>query len=117
MDHGDSAVVEACVTALRRAMWADGGLLRSEPLLQEGLRSQAENETGVELFAQRDKVSRVSLEAQSLCSVARAILCSALARKESRGAHFRNDYPNRNDTEYQKHSICTADGLVRFEDL
>ncbi|MBS1804349.1 MAG: L-aspartate oxidase [Acidobacteria bacterium] len=117
MDHGDSAVVEASVTALRRAMWADGGLLRSELLLQEGLRSQAENETDMKLSARRGKASRVSLEARSLCSVARAILCSALARKESRGAHFRNDYPKRNDAEFLKHSIYTADGRVRFEDL
>ena len=117
LDQSDAALAEVYVTALQRAMWADGGLLRSEPLLQEGLRSQAENETGVTFFEQQGKASRRSLEAQSLCSVARAILFSALARKESRGAHFRNDYPRRNEAEFQKHSIYTADGRVRFEDL
>ena len=117
MDSGDSALAEVHITALRRTMWADGGLLRSETLLQEGLRKQAENETGLDFFKQQGKASRRSLEARSLCSVARAILCSALARKESRGAHFRNDYPKRNDVEFQKHSMYTADGRVRFEDL
>jgi L-aspartate oxidase len=117
MDQSDSALIEGQVTELRRAMWADGGLLRSESLMQEGLHKQAESETGVEFFEQQRKASRRSLEARSLCHVARAILCSALAREESRGAHFRNDYPKRNDAEFQKHSIYTGDGRVRFEDL
>jgi succinate dehydrogenase/fumarate reductase flavoprotein subunit len=51
----------------------------------------------------------------SLASVARAILCSALARQESRGAHFRNDFPQRDDARFLKHSLCAKDGSVRFE--
>jgi L-aspartate oxidase len=115
MDGGDAELVDAQVTALRRGMWADGGLLRSETSLQDGLRIQAESEAGVELFQKEGKQNRALLEAESLSAVARAILCSALSRKESRGAHFRNEYPDRNDAEFQKHSIYTADGQVRFE--
>jgi succinate dehydrogenase/fumarate reductase flavoprotein subunit len=36
--------------------------------------------------------------------VAHAILASALARTESRGAHFRNDFPRRDDANFLKHS-------------
>jgi succinate dehydrogenase/fumarate reductase flavoprotein subunit len=47
--------------------------------------------------------------------VARAILLSALARTESRGAHFRNDFPHRDDQNFQKHSLFTGYEPVVFE--
>ena len=114
---GSTEQSNAQVTMVQRAMWADGGLLRSEPLLLNGLRMQSEVEASLASSHAGPARCRQLLEAQSLCRVARAILCSALARNESRGAHFRIDYPSRNDMELQKHSICTADGRVRFEDL
>ena len=49
-----------------------------------------------------------ALELGHLLDVAEAVANTALARKESRGAHTRTDYPNRIDAEYLKHS------LVRF---
>ena len=56
------------------------------------------------------------MEARSLCTVAQAILRSALARTESRGAHFRNDFPRRDEENFQKHSVLVPDGKVRFEE-
>jgi succinate dehydrogenase/fumarate reductase flavoprotein subunit len=50
-----------------------------------------------------------------MCRVARAILISALARTESRGAHFRNDFPKRDDEHFGKHSLFSGDGQVAFE--
>ena len=37
--------------------------------------------------------------------LAEVILLSALNRKESRGAHFRDDFPDRDDTNYLKHTL------------
>jgi succinate dehydrogenase/fumarate reductase flavoprotein subunit len=48
--------------------------------------------------------------------VAHAILHSALARTESRGAHFRNDHPKRDDQRFKKHSVLGRDGRVGFEE-
>jgi succinate dehydrogenase/fumarate reductase flavoprotein subunit len=66
-------------------------------------------------LAEQGKSCRRLAEAQALSRVAHAILASALARAESRGAHFRNDYPHRDDTNYRKHSIFSSDGCVVFE--
>lgn len=39
-----------------------------------------------------------------------AVLKSALARKESRGAHWREDYPKSNDDDYLKTTVARFDG-------
>ena len=115
MDEADSEQVGSQLTALQAAMWADGGLLRSEASLRGGLHAQAKCQAELNQLEQQGKESRQVFEAKSLSRVAHAILCSALERKESRGAHFRNDYPQRDDARFQKHSIYTKNGVVSFE--
>ena len=47
-----------------------------------------------------------ALELESLLGLADVILASAIARKESRGAHFREDYPIRDDKNWLKHTLA-----------
>jgi len=53
-----------------------------------------------------------ALELESLLGLAETILVSAIARTESRGAHYREDYPERDDANWLKHTLVvnTADG-------
>ena len=46
-----------------------------------------------------------ALELENMLKTARAIVFSALQRKESRGSHYRNDFPERNDQEEPRHSL------------
>lgn len=46
-----------------------------------------------------------ALELGSLLNLAEAVLVSALAREESRGAHYREDYPERDDVNWLKHTL------------
>lgn len=46
------------------------------------------------------------LELESLLLIAEALLAGAKARTESRGAHFRRDYPNRDDKNWLKHTLA-----------
>ena len=57
-----------------------------------------------------------ALELESLLHLGEAILVSALAREESRGAHFREDYPERDDQNWLKHTLVekTATGPRLF---
>jgi succinate dehydrogenase / fumarate reductase flavoprotein subunit len=48
-----------------------------------------------------------AFELQSLLDVAEAIVASALARQESRGAHYRSDYPKRDDAQWLKHTVAS----------
>ncbi|MGC8657667.1 MAG: succinate dehydrogenase flavoprotein subunit [Desulfomonilaceae bacterium] len=49
-----------------------------------------------------------ALELESLLGLAETIIVSALNRTESRGAHFREDYPERDDHNWLKHTLVTA---------
>jgi L-aspartate oxidase len=111
----DETHLEGLIAGLRAAMWAYAGLLREESTLREGLAAQGECETALARFAQEGKASRRLSEAQAMSRVAHAILASALARTESRGAHFRNDFPKRDDERFCKHSVFGRDGMVGFE--
>jgi succinate dehydrogenase / fumarate reductase flavoprotein subunit len=47
-----------------------------------------------------------ALEVQCLLEVAHTIALSALHREESRGAHYRADFPTRNDAVWLRHTLC-----------
>lgn len=55
-----------------------------------------------------------ALELRNMVDIAEVTAFAALWRKESRGAHYRLDYPNRNDDQYLVHSLVerTKDGLL-----
>jgi L-aspartate oxidase len=116
--HEDNKIAEL-IAALRASMWTHAGLLRDESSLRAGIAAQSACESALnEIAAGKSgdrRASRRLSEAQSLCTVARAILDSALARTESRGAHFRNDFPGRDDAQFQKHSLFAQHESIRFE--
>ena len=60
----------------------------------------------IDLLKQRLEI----LELGNLLDTAEATVAAALARRESRGAHFREDFPDRNDHEFFKHSLVYSYG-------
>ena len=111
----EEASVEETIVKLQAAMWAYAGLLREESTLLQGFAAQRACAEALAQFTKQGKESRRLAEALALSHVANAILTSALARTERRGAHFRNDYPKRDNENFQKHSVLGHDGKVRFE--
>jgi succinate dehydrogenase/fumarate reductase flavoprotein subunit len=58
---------------------------------------------------------------RNLVTIARLITAAALRRAESRGGHFREDFPDRDDTRWRVHVVDTkynvsADGQTRQEE-
>jgi L-aspartate oxidase len=110
----EEARLEEIIVRLQASMWAYAGLLRDEQTLQKGIAAQEACAADLERLGQGKQSRRLS-EAHAMNRVARAILASALARTESRGAHFRNDFPKRDDENFRKHSVVGSDGKVVFE--
>jgi succinate dehydrogenase / fumarate reductase flavoprotein subunit len=55
-------------------------------------------------------------ELKNMLSVARAVLKSALGREESRGAHYRLDFPEADDADWLKHSLLSKEnGRVKLD--
>jgi succinate dehydrogenase / fumarate reductase flavoprotein subunit len=101
---------------LRKVMQAHCGVFRNQGLLSEGVQKVMELEQRVQRTAISDK-SRVfntarveALELDNLIETAKATVVSAEARRESRGAQARSDYPNRDDVNWMKHTLWYRDG-------
>jgi succinate dehydrogenase / fumarate reductase flavoprotein subunit len=98
---------------MQRIMQKHVGVFRTENLLEEGKialdavwESLADVKVGDTSLLWNNELLEV-LELHNLLLQSRVTLHAALARKESRGAHFRQDFPKRNDDQWLKHSLVS----------
>jgi L-aspartate oxidase len=107
--------MDDALAKLRAEMWLDVGLLRDAEGLQRAVRI-LEN-VRPDLAPEGKPATAAAVSARNLHGVAQLIVRSALARDESRGAHFRLDYPHRNDAQYRKHSILQGENVRWAENI
>ena len=96
---------------MQQNMQNNFGVFRREDLMLKGIGELSDSREEVENIYLQDKsatfnTARIeALEMQNLFEVAEATAITANERKESRGAHARDDYPDRDDDGWLKHSI------------
>jgi succinate dehydrogenase / fumarate reductase flavoprotein subunit len=121
-ETGDGESIEKIRKELKKVMEENCGVFRSQQVMDEGVAK-------VSALAERMRDARISdhsamfntarveaLEVENLMDVALATVYSAAARQESRGAHSRVDYPERDDIHWMKHSLYSmADRKIDYK--
>jgi L-aspartate oxidase len=88
----------ALATAVRTLLWEKVGVVRD---------GQGRTQAVAELDRLADRHSGVTGEARNLLWAGRLVAAAALARRESRGGHYRTDYPQA-DPAWQRHLVLSA---------
>ncbi|MBD3755380.1 MAG: succinate dehydrogenase flavoprotein subunit [Gammaproteobacteria bacterium] len=102
--------------ALQHTMETGCGVFRNQDSMQKALQQLVQLQQRLEQVTLSDHSQVFNLERlaayelENLLAVAFATVHSALNRTESRGAHSRVDYPERDDSEWLKHTLYFNDG-------
>jgi L-aspartate oxidase len=103
------SAVCATLTKIRDVMWREVGILRSGKELADAIKQLQSLE-----LPKSGKPAREAHELRNLHALALLIARSGLAREESRGSHYRSDFPYRNDEDFGKHSVVQKGKDVKF---
>jgi succinate dehydrogenase flavoprotein subunit len=105
---------------LQKIMQLDFGVFRTGSVMQKGIEKLRDLGVRLQKASLSDhsnvfNTARIeALELDSLLDVALATALCCDARKESRGAHTRVDYPDRDDRKWLKHTVCLSKDKMAF---
>jgi succinate dehydrogenase/fumarate reductase flavoprotein subunit len=98
------------LSKIKDVMWRQVGILRDG----KDLVAAIDQLRALEL-PKSEKPGRADHELRNMHTLALLMAQSALARQESRGSHYRADFPYRDDEEFAKHSLVQRGKEVKFE--
>jgi len=121
-DHGNERVADIR-TELQQSMDNNAAVFRTEETLKQALTDIHVLKERYSRITVHDKGKRYNsdlleaIELGFLLELAEVTVASALNRKETRGGHAREDYPNRDDTNYMRHTMAYKEGRDLLSDV
>jgi L-aspartate oxidase len=109
-ETGESLDVADITNSLRSLMVRQMGVVRERQGLQE---AELHVVFWCNYVLQREFDRRAGWELQNLLTIARLMIWAARERQESRGVHYRSDFPRRDDAHWQRHLTCPP-GLIEI---
>lgn len=109
MERNSSLDVADITNSLRSLMVRQMGVVRDRQGLEE---ARHDVSFWCRYVLAHEFSSRSGWELQNLLTIARLMIAAALERKESRGVHFRSDFPERDEAHWQKHLVCPGLALA-----
>ncbi|MCZ6677181.1 MAG: L-aspartate oxidase [Candidatus Poribacteria bacterium] len=91
--------LHAAQESIRETMWQNAGILRNE----RDLNATVDKLETLDLNCYWNSIE--AFEFQNMLNVAKLIADAAIVRTESRGAHYREDFPERDDTQWKQHIV------------
>ena len=106
----DDYSIESIKDVIRETLWKNVSIERNGEGLKETLAElQDLMESLGRVLPNLEAADVATVETVNMLNVALMITQSALARTESRGAHYRADFPSQDDTEWQRRILITRD--------
>lgn len=102
-DEAGTLDVADITNSLRSVMVRQMGVIREHAGLED---AQHDVAFWCRYVLAREFTHRAGWELQNLLTVARLMIHAALTREESRGVHFRGDFPAPNDSAWRRHVVC-----------
>ena len=99
--------VEELIGQVQDLMWSEVGIVRMRTGMQKALKALQEMAPKLS-----NPKTRRGYEAANLHLAAQLVTRSALAREESRGAHYRMDYPDHENKRFLRHSVIRGDKVL-----
>jgi succinate dehydrogenase / fumarate reductase flavoprotein subunit len=121
-EHGNERVADIR-GALQQSMDNNAAVFRTEKTLKQALSDIHALKERYARITVHDKGKRFNsdlleaIELGFLLELAEVTVVGALNRQESRGGHAREDYPNRDDVNYMRHTMAYKDGSDLIADI
>ena len=121
LNSSNGSNISTVRNSMQNIMQTHAGVFRSEEILTDGKNKLSELVKTDLSINDKSKLFNTALvealELTNMLELSMATIDSALHRQESRGAHSREDFPDRDDKKFMLHTLYYNDGIIKYKNV